>query len=121
MCGDKRHVSEESACVREKPTVSHKCGRNGTVHQASFTGCEKTPTLKKNNTSNLKSTRDCSDAQEQNSEARPSTDAEPSRTRRSAPYQTVCGATITNSVANYFANICNYLETVLTLSVKSAV
>lgn len=112
MCGDKRHVSEESgfsaACeerktpVREKPTVSHKCGRlrgNGTVHQASFTGCEKTPTLEKNNTSNLKSTTESSDAQEQNSELRQSTDAELSRTRLSAPYQTVCRATIANSVA----------------------
>lgn len=111
MCGEKRPFSEESgwpaSCegrktpVREKPTVSHKCGRlrgNGSVHQSSFTGCEKTPTLKKN-TSNLKSTTDCSDAQEQNSEVKQSTDAEPSRTKLSAPYQTVCGAIVTNSLA----------------------
>lgn len=112
MCGEKRHVSAESSwpasCeerkrpVREKPTVSHKCGRlqgNGTVHQSSFTVCEKTPTLKKSNTSNLKSTTDCSDAQEQISEVKQSTDAEPSRTKLLAPYQTVCGAIVTNSAA----------------------
>lgn len=110
MCVEKRHVSEISGwptSVREKPTVSHKCEGlwgNGTVHQSSFTECEKTPTLKKNITSNLKSMTEWSDAQEQNC-AKQRTDAESSRTRLSAPCQTVCAATVTNLVAT----ICKHL------------
>eukprot|EP00066_Takifugu_rubripes_P021910 XP_011611176.1 PREDICTED: zinc finger protein 845-like [Takifugu rubripes] len=101
LCGEKTRVSEESSgpssregsetTVREKPTVSHKCGRlrgNGTVHQSSYTICEKTFVHKKNNTSNQRSTTDFSDAQEQNPEVKRSTDAEPNGTKLSALYQT---------------------------------
>ncbi|TNM85322.1 hypothetical protein fugu_007593 [Takifugu bimaculatus] len=101
LCGEKTCVSEDSSgpssregsetTVREKPTVSHKCGRlrgNGTVHQSSYTICEKTFVHKKNNTSNQRSTTDFSDAQEQNPEVKRSTDAEPNGTKLSALYQT---------------------------------
>lgn len=94
MCGGKRHTPEDcgwpaqreerNTPVREKPTASHKCGSvwgNGTVHGS-----------RKNNTQ-LKSTTDCGDAPEENSEGEQSADAEPSRTKGSEPGQTVCGAT----------------------------
>lgn len=111
-CGEETHVSDNwsgpssregsGTTVREKPTVSHKCGRlrgNGTVHQSSYTICEKPFTHKKNNTSNPRSTTDCSDAQEQNPEVKRSTDAEPNETKLSALYQRVCGAIVTDSEA----------------------
>lgn len=88
--------------MREKPTISHKCGRlqgNGTAHQSSYTICEKTFIHKKNNTSNQRSTADCGDAQEQNPEVKQSTDAESNGTKLSALYQIVCGAIVTDAVA----------------------
>lgn len=91
MCGEKRDVSEQpgrpAPCeekktpVREKPAVSHKRGRlrgNGSVHQSKFTGCEKTPSLKKNHTFRLRSAPDGSDAQKQKPEVQQSTAAEDS-------------------------------------------